>query len=152
MEETLTYWQHFEIFHATVRGISWPILVNVAIGLFCFAILRHLFFYATARKIDEWQNSSVFIWGIEGLFIYFIPDESENYENGKLTRVTVRGGQVVGGWVDAAAWTILGTILIWLWPIIFTIVILFGPIQMSRNHFMRKKLFVARLKGEELDL
>ena len=123
----------------------------MTIGIFFFSILRSIFFYATARKFGEWQDASLLIWSLESLFIYFIPDERENYENGNLNRVTLGGGHIVGGLIDTAAWLILGSILIWLWPIIFTIVMLFGPIQMSHNHFMRKKIFIAKLKGEELD-
>lgn len=152
MEETLTYWQYFEIFHASVRAIFWPILIYMALGMFVFSILRFVFFYATARKLEEWQDSSLFIWGIEGMFIYFFPDERENYENGALNRATLTGGHILGGFLDVAVWAILVAVLIWLWPIVFIAAILFGPIQISRNHFMRKKIFIARLKGEEVDL
>ena len=154
MEETLTYWQHFTILHANIRTVAWPILIDVAIGIFVFSILRVIFFYATAKKIDDWIHSSLLIWCIAALYYKLVADESEILEDeqGKSGRPTLKGGNAIGGWIDVLAWLILGTILIWAWPIVFTVVILFGPIQLSRNHFMRKKLFIARLKGEELDI
>ncbi len=154
MEETLTYWQNFAILHENVRAVSWSILIYVAIGIFCFSILRGVFFYATARKFHEWYEASVLTWGIAALYYKLLAAESEILEDerGESGRPTVKGGNILGGWIDAVAWLVLGTILIWAWPVVFTIVILFGPIQISRNHFMRKKLFIARLKGEELDI
>jgi len=154
MEETLTYWQHFQIFHASVRGISWSILINVSLGLFFLSILRSVFFYATARKFDEWYDSSLMAWSVAALYYKILADEKELLEDerGESGRPSLKGGHILGGWIDAVTWLILGTIFIWLWPIILTVAILFGPIQLSRNHFMRKKIFIAKLKGEELDI
>ncbi len=154
MEETLTYWQHFTILHENVRAVSWSILIYVAIGIFCFSILRGVFFYATAKKIDEWYESSVLVWGVAALYYKTLATEGEvaEDERGESGRPALKGGNVLGGWADALTWLILGTILIWSWPIVFTVVIVFGPVQISHNHFKRKKLFIARLKGEELDI
>lgn len=154
MEETLTYWEHFQILHANIRGISWPILLNGAIGLFVFSLLRSVFFYATAKKISDWYHSSLFAWGVVVLYYKTFATEQEILENerGESGRPSLKGGHIMGGLIDTAAWLMFGTILIWLWPIIFIIVMLFGPIQMSRNHFMRKKIFIAKLKGEDLDI
>jgi len=154
MEETLTYWQHFQIVHAGIRAVSWPILIYVTMGIFFFSILRSIFFYATARKFDEWYNASLMAWGLAALYYKTLANENEILEDerGKSGRPTLKGGHVLGGWADAVTWLVLGTIFIWLWPIIFIVAISFGPIQMSRNHFMRKKIFIAKLKGEELDI
>jgi len=154
MEDTLTHWQQFEIMHENIRAVSWPILLYVAAGMFWFSILRSVFFYATARKFEEWYHASIMLYGIVALYYKTLATEEELLEDeqGKSDRPTLKGGNALGGWLDTAIWTILGAIFIWLWPIIIAVVILFGPIQMSRNRFMRKKIFIAKLKGEELDV
>lgn len=150
MEETLTYWGHFQIFHANIREISWPILINVTMAICVFSVLRSVFFYAVAKKFGEWQDATLFIWTVETLYNKFLATEEE--VEADPPPVTLRGGHIVGGLLDAAAWAIFGTILIWLWPIIFIIAVLFGPIQLCHNRFKKKKLFIARLKGEDLDV
>jgi len=154
MEETLTNWDQFFIFHESVRAMSWPILIKVAIVISVFSILRSVFFYATARKFEEFQDASIFVLSVDKFYYVFFATEEELEKDrlGQADRITGKGGHVLGGFLDAAVWAILGTVLIWLWPIIFAVAILFGPIQISRNHFMRKKIFIAKLKGEELDI
>lgn len=154
MEEMLTvYWEQFVIFLTSFRLAFWPIYFKIIGGILIFSALRFIWFYATARKIDEWHHASIMVRGVQALYFKFVADEKERKKDKKdgYPRSTMRGGHFLGGLADALTWTILGFVLIWAWPAAIALFVVFGPIQLSHNYCLKKKTFIANLKGEELD-
>lgn len=159
MEETTilqTYLADFGAFYTSLRYAFWPILINGLIGFSIFGVIRGIIKYATASPIGEWDRGSYICRGTEYLaYTYFeTPKEQKKYkdydENHKY--IGVKGGHILGTVADLAITAAITSLLIWIWPFILTVTILFGPIQLCRNHFMKKKQFIANLKGEELDI
>lgn len=149
------YLVDFNIFYVDLRLASWPILVK-GMGIFViFSILRIIVKYATASPIGNMENGSYLIRSIEYImYMTKTPEEQKTYKHYDKNHkyIGIKGGHLGGAALDLASMGIILSILIWIWPLVAVIAILFGPIQVCRNHFMKKKKFIANLKGEELDI
>lgn len=159
MEETTVlqiYIADFGIFYTNLRHAFWPILIHGILGFIVFGLFRIVWKYATASIIGKWDRGSYVIRGTERIIYKYFesPKEQEKYnwydENHKYTGI--KGGHLYGTAFDIATISITSVVLIWTWPLIIVIFILFGPVQLCRNHFMKKKVFIANLKGKKVDL
>ena len=149
----LASWQEFVPFYHNVRQTFWPFFFTGIGVIFTYGFLRMCFFYATARTISGWMDGSFLVYNVQKLYIKYLATDNERrkFEAGSEDQVFLNGGNLLGSFADILGWAIIGLIIIIMWPIIFSVLILFTPIKLTRNHFMRKKLFVAKLKGEEID-
>lgn len=155
MEEILIiYWDQFVVMYTNIRFAFYPIYFKIIGTILIFGAFRFIWFYATAKKIDEWHNASIMARCVQSFYYKFAADKKEKKKDKKdgHPRCTMRGGHFLGSVADAVTWAVLGLALIWAWPAIITVLAVFGPIQLCRNNFMRKKMFIAKLKGEELDI
>lgn len=153
MIEILTDWDTFAQMYTNLRPMLWSIYFTVGLGIFVFGLLRFIIKYATASKIGRWEDSSYGVALLERFYFRFVADKQEKEKDRKSgTRVTTKDGHMSGTVFDLAAWGITGLISIWAWPAIIIFSITFLPIQLCRNYFMKKKVFIANLKGKELDL
>lgn len=159
MEETTVlqaYLTDFGMLYMSMRAMFWPVLVK-GLGVFAvFGVIRLIFKYATASPIGPWDRSTYIVRAMEYImYTYFeSPKAQKKYkeydENHKY--IGIKGGHLGGTVIDMAIIGIVLFVVIWIWPLIIVMIVLFGPIQLCRNHFMKKKKFIANLKGKELDI
>lgn len=154
MEETviLTNWGHFEIFYVMIRDGSWRYFFAGHAVIAVFGVLRFVWAYATAARIGTAINSTFFTCALDYIMYWTLYNERERekFEQGER-EASGKDKHIGGTGVDLIVWTIVGLIIIFTWPLLLPIMILFVPIQLSHLHFKRKKTFIANLKGEQLD-
>lgn len=152
MEETLTNWDMFAQLYTNIRPMLWFIYFNIGLGISVFGLFRFILKYATASKIGRWEDSSYGLYLMDKFYLRFLADSQEKEKDREEDeRLTTKSGHIGGTFFDLMTWAVAGLILIWAWPGIVVFSITFLPIQLCRNHFMKKKIFIANLKGKEVN-
>lgn len=139
-------WGQFVTIYAlgkTVGIVGGPYLLCAII---IFDILRFIYKYAAGDSIGKPTHSAWILRFLDWFFLKagwdtkteFLDDESEPIPF---------GFNLLGMLFNIGITGIILTVLLLIWPGILLIAITFGPLQWCRNRNMRKKEFVARLRG-----
>lgn len=152
MEETLTNWELFKDFYVMIRDGSWSYLFAGQAFIAIIGILRFVWAYATASWIGSIEDNTISGYILEYVFYLTLMNnkEQERYEKNDRD-LSVNGKHLGGVCIDFIAWSIIGLLMIFAWPVLLPIMILFVPLQMSHVYHKRRKTFIANLKGEQLD-
>lgn len=155
-----TYWEQFQILFVLIRTVGLGFIKYLLVSMVVFGILRTIYKYAAADSIGKPSDSSwalriadwVIMIKLCGLKSEFLREQrSANVMMNSDEKIPV-GFNPLGVALDVLITGIFCGILLFIWPIVLLIVITFGPVQWCRNRNMRKKEFMAKLKGEEVNV
>ena len=128
--------------------------------LLTFGIVRSAYHYAKGNKIGQFNYSMFSLRLADKLFTaiggqnetqFQAQDGWDDNRNNRLYKPIPIGSSLIGVILDAAAFTLISLILFLIWPAVAFISVTVGPLHICRVHNLRKKAFIANLKGEEVN-
>lgn len=160
LETVTVYWNDFSTIYNTVLNYSaWKIVTVLTPSLLVFGIVRSAYHYAKGNKIGEFYSSMFILRLGDKLFTIFGGQEHTQfktmagYDNNqdRVYHLIPMGSNFIGMVLDAIAFTALSLILFVIWPGVLFISVTIGPLHICRVRSLRKKRFIANLKGEEVN-
>ena len=141
-------WEQFVTIYAlgkTFGIVGGPYLLCAIV---IFDILRFIYKYAAGDSIGQPTHSSWILRFLDWLFLKAEWQNETEFLDDRREPIPV-GFNLLGMPFNIGITGIILAALILIWPGILLIAITFGPLQWCRNRNMRKKEFVAKLKGTE---
>lgn len=160
--ETVTlYWNEFGIIYNTVLSFgAWKIISILTPSLLVLGTIRSAYHYAKGNKIGQFHYS-MFVLRLGDRLLTLVGGQDKTMfkrqagwdENRahRLYDLIPIGSSFVGMVLDVAAFTVLSLICFLIWPGVLFIFVTIGPLHICRVHNLRKKAFIAKLKGEEVN-
>jgi hypothetical protein len=159
LETVTTYWNEFAtIYEVVLKYSSWKIITVVAPSLFTLGLIRTSYCYAKGHSIGA-PNHSMFSlrivdylftaldWQSESNFKEKLGYDSEKREH--IYGISEIGSNLLGTIFDVGVFTIVLLLIFLVWPIAAFVSATVGPLHACRVYNLRKKAFIASLKGEE---
>jgi len=151
MENTMTdlmtsYWDQFETIYDLVRITGFGYLKYLLSAIFIFGILRVIYKYAAGDSIGKPTHSAWILRFIDWCMIKAGRSSETEFLDDELKPIPF-GFNLLGILFDAGITGVLFVISLLIWPVILLVTITFGPLQWCRNRNIRKKEFIAKLKG-----
>lgn len=144
-----SYWEQFVTIYAlgkTFGIVAVPCLLG---AIFIFHILRFIYKYAAGDSIGKPTHSAWTLRFLDWLMVKAEWSNKTEFLDDELKPIPV-GFNLLGIPFDVVITGIIFGISLLIWPGILLIAITFGPLQWCRNRNMRKKEFIAKLKGTEV--
>lgn len=155
--EIETYWTLLKGAWYLVRDYGLTTMFFIPLSLVAFWILNLVKRYALAEPMGTPEESSIVIHVCRFVLNRLYGDLSDDQLRKKIwTREDIQllkryGYNLKGVGIDVLILEIL-TLVLWLtWPLLITVLIFFGPVRLCHNHFKKRRLFLARLKGIDPD-
>lgn len=140
----------------TVIGLEY---LQYLLGLIIIlSILRAIYKYAAGDVIGKPTYSSWILRFGDWIMVKigwsnkseFLIEKFQGEKDNPNKQVPV-GFNLLGILFDAGGTGIILGISLLIWPIVLFLAVTIGPLQWCRNRSIRKKVFMAKLKGEEVD-
>lgn len=158
LETIILYRNEFGIIYNAV--LSYGALYTVTIltpSLLVFGIVRSAYNYAKGNEIKKPTHSMFVLRFIDKLLTLFGGQNETMFrvqngydENRERVFVPIPIGSNFAGMVlDVAAFTVLLLMCFLIWPVVAFASVTFGPLHACRVRNLRKKEFIANLKGNE---
>ncbi len=157
LEAVIVYWNEFGVIYNTVLQYGgWKIITILTPSLLVFGMVRSGYHYAKGNKIGQF-NHSMFILRFGDRLLTLVGGQDKTmfakqaYDSSR-DRVYIpipMGSSFIGALLDTLIVTLLSLICFVIWPVILFVSVTVGPLHICRVHNLRKKAFIANLKGEE---
>ena len=160
--ETITlYWNEFGIIYDTVLKYgAWKAVSVLAPSLFVFGIVRSAYLYAKGNEIGRLRDSMfalrlgdklLTLVGLQNHTTFRDQVGWDDDRNHRIYETTPIGSSLVGMVLDVGACTLITLVSFLIWPLVAFLGVTIGPLHICRVHNIRKKTFIANLKGEKAD-
>jgi len=156
--ETVTlYWNDFgTVYTAVLNYSAWKIITVLTPALATIGMSRSAYHYAKGHEIGDF-NHGMFVLRLADRLLTLIGGQEETmfrvktgYDDDRNIQYAPipMGSSFIGVILDVIAFTALSLILFVIWPAVAFISMTVGPLHICRVHNLRKKAFIASLKGE----
>ncbi len=154
MEETLTYWQQFVVIYDLIKLIGFIGIQYLLGAIFIFGILRSIYKYAGGHSIGKPTHSVWTFRFFDWVAVTFFATTTEFLDNDGNSsdpfKIIPVGFNLLGILLDILCIGVIISLSILVWPFVVFASLTFVPLQLCRNRNLRKRKFIAELKGEEL--
>ena len=154
MEETLAYWQQFVVIYDLIRSVGFTGIKYLLGAIFIFGIVRSIYKYAGGHSIGKATHSvwafRFFDWMAVTFFATTTEFLDDNGNSSGDRKVIPVGFNLLGILLDILVIGIIISLSILIWPAVLFASLTFVPLQLCRNRNLRKRKFIAELKGEEV--
>jgi len=144
-----TYWQQFTVIYDLIKSIGFTGIQYLLGAIFIFGVLRSIYKYAGGHPVGRPSHS---VWSFRffdwlAVTAGWAPTTEFTNEHGSYDPI---GFNLLGILIDILVIGIIISLSILIWPAVVFALLTFVPLQLCRNHNLRKRKFIAELKGEEV--
>lgn len=159
LETIIIYWNEFEtIYDIVLKYSAWKTVSVFLPSLLMFGLVRCAYHYAKGNNIGKFYHS-MFVLRLADKFLTLVGGQditefrrdagwSDNGRKRIYEPIPI-GSHLLGMILDCIVLTVISLILFLIWPVVAFISVTVGPLHICRVHNLRKKMFIANLKGEE---
>lgn len=141
-------WEQFVAIYILGETFGIASVKYLIVAILIFGILRSIHKYAAGDSIGLPAHSAWILRCVDWFMIKIGWAVETNFLDNNLKLIPV-GFNLLGILIDASITGAFFLLLLFIWPGILLITITFVPLQGCRNRNIRKKKFIAKLKGIE---
>lgn len=145
MIELITpYWEQFVTIYILGKTLGITYVAYLLVAIFIFDILRSIYKYAAGDSVGKPTHSSLILRFFDWLIAK--TGEESDFLDDSHKPIPI-GFNLLGIPFDVGITGLILGLSLLIWPVVLLVIITFGPLQLCRNRNMRKREFVAKLKG-----
>lgn len=142
----ISCWEQFVTIYILGKTLGLTSIKYFLSGIFIFGILRSIYRYAAGDSIGKLTHSAWILRFLDWLLVKIEWTNKTEFLDDNLEPIPV-GFNLLGIPLDAGITGVFLGILLFIWPGMLLVIITFVPLQLCRDRNIRKKEFVAKLKG-----
>lgn len=142
------YWEQFVTIYTLGKTFGIIVVAYLAGAIFIFCMLRSIYKYASGDPIGKPTHSSWMLRFIDWNMVRVGWSSRSDFLDDNLDPIPI-GHNLLGIPFDVGIIGVILALSLLVWPFMLLITITFGPLQWCRNRNIRKKEFIAKLKGVE---
>jgi len=161
LETITTYWNEFATIYSVVLGYgAWNTVTILTPTLLTLGIIRCAYHYAKGDEIRQ-LNHGMFVLRLGDKLVCLLGWQEntefrvhDGWADGRSQRTYKPipiGSSFIGMILDVGAFTLISLVVFLIWPAVAFISVTLGPLHICRVHSLRKKAFIANLKGKEVN-